>query len=1251
MRKLISAALLGVAAATATAHPIDFESIRHWTGKGPNRAALVIQYSGEKFGSDAYVWGFRWEDGETPTSEDMFRAVCANSSRLSLLTQQTGTSGNTVCGIGYGLNQEALKHLEFDLEAATNSGMVGFDYLGGNPSMGQTSSPGAETQAIVRSAIEKGAARTHVVEHPFDQQTYGYPAYDYDFWKIDNSSTASIGQDITGLKWLSGWYTGYWGYWTAAKQSDELGFASDGFSKIRLTDNSVHAWYYSSFDADYSEPGSPCGGNIVYMPSRLVEGGVDQRKALRDAGEGSRSIPVVINWNSERSIDNIVYNYHFDNRFPDAAKLIADLASADDALKATTEGNSITEIAFDANGDGIINPDNGDATANGEWKLTEYEDCLLLSAADKATPDYLFYLPAADATGVWIPENLGFSLSDADNYVPVLVRPKAEHDALNYTWYRRTDDSAEHGNTSTDIISSIASGAATNGKLTYKGSKVGTVYLHVRARIGKGSDYAYSNICRLELAEPEIPITGLKFRDAEVESGLNAKIDNPLTIIPENATYTKVNYTSTNTKIVTTALATTTTAGEAVITVESVFNPAVKASFKAVTRLMNPVEEISIKGVEGNTIELTPKGMIGLIGKITPANADVQTFDVALEGVGTSKADFIASAFKVNYWDENNTRIQFYELSGHRTGECKLVISAQDGSGYKREYNVKVVEPDRTPLENGYLDGTVYLNEEWFGHTNGGLNYITPEGEMMYQVYERENPGMAFGASSQYATIWAGKLLVSSKQDADKGDPLPGGGRFVVADAATLKRIGSLDSFMIEGESKSGDGRAIAGATPTKAYVGTTQGIYIVDLETVAITGKLPDTTVDGTATGTGQVGDMVTAGRHVFAIKQNSGVLAINVETDQIDKLIPSTSVQGITLCADGNVWVAAVENGCAKFICIDPETLEEKSEHSVVMPANVGQVTCSWGSWRSTSFCGSKEKPVLWFYTGVSGIAGGNNGGYYCWEIGTAPEEARLVFSLDNPQLDGSNTRVKQKAYGTMRYDDRTDELIISTVDNSSSGHYRYNWIHFIDSQTGAIKRTINMRPYYWFPCFALFPDKYDAEIGLEDITLGKSEGEKVIDLAEVVSDRDNIDAHIRLSLVEEPAAPREATAVCADVNLEGKTLTVAPLAPGSRQITLAAESNGRSVSKTISVTVTDASTGIDNAGEIAKGIACDGRRIYLTGLSGVEFSLYDLNGVELNRFVADEDHFVAEFAVARGIYLLKGSDGSNAKIILDK
>ena len=190
--------------------------------------------------------------------------------------------------------------------------------------------------------------------------------------------------------------------------------------------------------------------------------------------------------------------------------------------------------------------------------------------------------------------------------------------------------------------------------------------------------------------------------------------------------------------------------------------------------------------------------MIGILPQPVPADPDIAEFNVTLSGNGNDKTDYVATTYKVRVWDEKNVMSQFFELSGHRVGEALLTIESTDGSGVKKEFTVNIVEPEREPAID-YNEGTIMLNEEWFGHTNGGLNWYSPDYDVVYQAYERENPGMSFGCTSQYGIVYEGKLFVSSKQATDNGDPLPGGGRLVVADASTLKRLGSIDNIMIEG--------------------------------------------------------------------------------------------------------------------------------------------------------------------------------------------------------------------------------------------------------------------------------------------------------------------------------------------------------------------------------------------------------------------------------------------------------------------
>lgn len=1258
MRTKLLLLSVGVSAASALAHPIDFDQIKNWTGSGPNKAALVVQYNGDAYGADAYVWGYRWNDGESPTGETMMKAICANSSRLSMLTQFTGSMGSTLCGVGYGLNQEVLKQVSFNFEKAKEFEFINFDYYSVNTMMGQTSAPGDDSPALAKAAIDSAIAGNNCIQHPFDYGKYGYPAYDYDCWEISDSLASLGGASVFEPKWRSAWYEGYWSYWCANNASQDWMYSGSGFSGRTLSNGSVDGWSFTQFESaqvgGVGEGVAPCeDGQIVYMPSRLLSEKVDIDKCVRTVGEGSRRIPLLVRLAADSKINNVVLGLHFNSELPTAQEVMA-LLDADPAFKVA--GN---QLSIDADGDGLFNTSGYDSSCEGEWSLTEYEDCVVMACDQSAKPEYIIYLPAIGEAAAAIPERMTIALSDESSYIPVFAQRAAQYDAINYLWYRRADDQSVHSNTSSDIVTTISTSSTTLGKFTFAGTKAGDVYLHVRVRTGKGASYSYSNVCHFTLLPPAVPIETLSFKTDTVDSPLNRTIENEIIIKPSNATYTALTYSSSNTKVVTasaTAIKTTTTAGTATVTVASKWDSSVKATFDVVSSLKNPVTDFTIKGVVGDSIVLNPKQMIGVIANPTPADADISDFDVSLTDNGDDRTNYIATIYQVNYWDENNTRTRFYELSGHRNGTCKLTLTSKDGSNVKKVYTVVVEAPDRTPLENGYEDGTLVINEEWFGHTNGGMNYITPEGEMMYQVYERENPGMSFGCTSQYAIIWGGKLIAISKQAADGGDPLPGGGRVVVADAKTLKRQGSIDNLMFDEETSSADGRAVAGATPEKVYVGTSNGIYIVDIDEVKVIGKIKAFDESGSTASdlySGQVGDMINAGRYVFGIKQNTGAFAVDTETDEVVKEYALTTIQGVTQTADGNVWLATVVDNCARFICVNPLTLEEDEEKSVTFPSTVPAPKCSWGAWRNTAFVGSHTTNKIWF-TGSTGITGGSaTDKYYGWEVGSDPAALLPVFDMGAANLQGSNPRVNQKTYGTLRYDERSGELIVMTTENSASGHYRYNWTHFVDPQTGEIVRTIALRPYYWFQAFAIFPDKYAAEINLNDINIDVADGVTIIDLTGRVTDADNIDGSIKLSLYDstESMTEAEAAEAHASVALDGNTLTVTPKSVGRHTFTLVAESNGRVTSKNLTVNVADVASGVADVSGDSRRVVCDGQRLMVSGFNGHEFAVYNAVGQQVASFGVDNDEYVFDFGSHSGVYVVSSNDNYNVKVIIKK
>ncbi len=237
MRKtLLTLAVLG-ASYVASAQSVDFDRITHWAGSGPNRAALIVQ-----FRTDAFVWGYRWDDSQTPDGMELIREIAQSSSHLCILTQMTGDMGYTLDGVGYSTDiTTLLESLTYDFDGACADSRIAFGFFEPEISMGQTHAPGSAALEMALEAIEE-AKTSHVITHPLNFTEFGYPAYDYDWWKLSNPDA--------GL-WLSGWYDGYWSYWVGEEgPMNNLGYSGLGMSSVELRDGDVHAWKYLSFAPD-----------------------------------------------------------------------------------------------------------------------------------------------------------------------------------------------------------------------------------------------------------------------------------------------------------------------------------------------------------------------------------------------------------------------------------------------------------------------------------------------------------------------------------------------------------------------------------------------------------------------------------------------------------------------------------------------------------------------------------------------------------------------------------------------------------------------------------------------------------------------------------------------------------------------------------------------------------------------------------------------------------------------------------------
>ncbi|MEE0978281.1 MAG: hypothetical protein UH625_02625 [Muribaculaceae bacterium] len=243
-RSLLISISLMLIGASASGEILQWDKIEHWSGDGPNKAALVVQFdTGANDNPGTIVWGFRWNDGESLTSEDMLRAIASDASDLLILVQFTGSMGSTLNGLGYASDVTALiDNISYDFDHAKDDSRISFGFITPNKAMGQTKAPGDETPSMIFDALE-AAKTTHIIDHPLNQREYGYPAYDYDWWKLSS--------DARNQYWNSGWYESYWSFWLGDADLSAMTYSGMGMSSVELHDGDVHGWKH--FPVSYED--------------------------------------------------------------------------------------------------------------------------------------------------------------------------------------------------------------------------------------------------------------------------------------------------------------------------------------------------------------------------------------------------------------------------------------------------------------------------------------------------------------------------------------------------------------------------------------------------------------------------------------------------------------------------------------------------------------------------------------------------------------------------------------------------------------------------------------------------------------------------------------------------------------------------------------------------------------------------------------------------------------------------------------
>ncbi|OAV67104.1 hypothetical protein Barb6_02419 [Bacteroidales bacterium Barb6] len=264
-------------------HDIDLEDIECWVGNPVDSlpidsAVLLVKFTDGKRaslgrGDSILIWGYQWNTltipyphyGVTKYSIDMIRAIANVDARFTALLQNTGAGNFVVGGFGYNYtpNDDEPVPVWFDIREASVDPFIRFSYYPpANCETGQLAvpySPELLTQtAITAAAGAPCKARSGIINHPLNAD-YSYPAYDYDYWQLDQKPTNP------DWEWQAGWNSGNWSFYTKDSLIGNFDYANAGIALRVLGNHSVDGFVFSPA---YPLPANDMSGN--YAPAFCI---------------------------------------------------------------------------------------------------------------------------------------------------------------------------------------------------------------------------------------------------------------------------------------------------------------------------------------------------------------------------------------------------------------------------------------------------------------------------------------------------------------------------------------------------------------------------------------------------------------------------------------------------------------------------------------------------------------------------------------------------------------------------------------------------------------------------------------------------------------------------------------------------------------------------------------------------------------------------------------------------------------------
>lgn len=555
-----------------------------------------------------------------------------------------------------------------------------------------------------------------------------------------------------------------------------------------------------------------------------------------------------------------------------------------------------------------------------------------------------------------------------------------------------------------------------------------------------------------------------------------------------------------------------------------------------------------------------------------------------------------------------------------------------------------------------FSDGVFIVNEDWYGHQNSTVNWISDDWEWDYRVFQQANEGKELGCTNQYGQIYGGRFYLIAKQERDPGATIKGG-RITVADARTMKCL--FQSDLIDPSGTQCDGRGCLGIDEHKVYISSSNGVWVFDTDTYEVTGQVkgsanpngsdgkPNTDPTGSLYH-GQCGTMVRVNDRVFVAHQSEGILVVDPDKDEtvdvitmqpvLDLLPPRADgkpnkmpgVGSVVLAKDGSVWASVAKTiqgdgtTLPYLMRIDPATLEIKI---IEVPNEFYPPANSWYAWTPDGFSASVRENVLYW-----------NGGPNSWFSNTKVfkydidrnEFSKIVDLEKEAEEQRLDSKTSWHLYGcSLRPHPVTDRLYMSLFHIFVDPTYK---LRVTDNNGESIKE-VDMISNYWFPSLPVFPDNYMPEVHDPGVIALDGAGPWTVSLDGVFTDFDSMESAIVKTVtgVSDPDAI-EAKIVNGDLLLEAKK----PIEGGEYTIDIKANSNGEIVTLPLCVSITSA--GIEDVVSENSQVSWADGYLEISSSTEARAEIYAVDGKMVLQINVSSGHNRYPTAINRGIYIVK-------------